>query len=488
VNPAAVDRLRRFGFALALTTGGAFVVAYVAVALLRLRYPYELEWMEGGMVDHVRRVLGDGPVYAAPSIDFVSFLYPPLYYWAAAALAWVAGPGFVPLRLLSFVSSLGVLALLAAMARRETGSFAWGLVASFLFAATYGRVGGWFDLARLDSFYLLLLLAATFTLRAMAGTRGAIAAGLLVTAAAMTKQSGIVIAVAMAAGALIAGWKRGAWFAGTAAAGIGGSILALNAATGGWFGYYCFYLPRHHPRIPGGVLAFWTGDLLPALPVAAGLAVVAGAFSLRAPIDRERFLYPLAGAGMIAGSWSVRNMVGAEVNNLLPAFAATALLAAIGAAELERRGLKAWAAAAVWLLLVQLLILRYDPRAHLPTTLDRAAGDALVAKLASIEGEIFAPHHGYLTRLAGKRDFAHTLAMDNVFLDDTGPARKDLENGLLQALLGKRFAAVLLESDGRYGPAILEAYQPRENLFASQDVFWPVTGGKLRPEVLCLPK
>jgi hypothetical protein len=28
----------------------------------------------------------------------------------------------------------------------------------------------------------------------------------------------------------------------------------------------------------------------------------------------------------------------------------------------------------------------------------------------------------------------------------------------------------------------------RENLFDSPDVFWPVTGGHLRPEALCLPK
>ena len=78
--------------------------------------------------------------------------------------------------------------------------------------------------------------------------------------------------------------------------------------------------------------------------------------------------------------------------------------------------------------------------------------------------------------------------MDNVFLDDDGPARRDLEAGLLQALDTKRFSAVLLESDGRYGPVILKSYEIRESLFAAPDVFWPVTGGRLRPEALCLPR
>jgi hypothetical protein len=495
MSPAILDRARRAGAALTLIAGAGFVLVYLAIALLRIRYPYELEWMEGGMLDHVRRVLDGAPLYAPPSVDFVSFLYPPLYYWAAAALSAVLGPGFVPLRLLSLASSVGVLWLLAAMVRRETGSLASGALAAGLFAATYGRVGGWFDLARLDSFYLLLLLAAAFALRTASRARGAVVAGVLVTAAALTKQSGIVIVAAMGAGALLADRRRGAWFAGTALVGIGASFAALDATSGGWFRYYCFTLPSHHPRVPDGLTAFWTADLLPALPIATLLAVGFAVTRWRGRGGLDRFFYPLTAAGMIASSWSVRNMVGAEVNNLLPAFAGVALLAALGVAALEDRargsesaGMPAAAAAVAWLLLVQLAVLRYDPRAHLPSAADREAGDGLVARLKSIEGDIFIPHHGYLTRLAGKRDFAHTLAMDNVYLDDDGPARRELESGMRAALQEKRFAAVLLESDGRYGVAILNSYDARENLFARDDVFWPVTGGRLRPEVLCLPK
>jgi len=72
-----------------------------------------------------------------------------------------------------------------------------------------------------------------------------------------------------------------------------------------------------------------------------------------------------------------------------------------------------------------------------------AAGDRLVDRLGAIEGDVFVPHHGYLARLAGMRT----------------------------ALAEKRFAAVLLESDGRYGVAILNSYDVREALFESPDVF-----------------
>ncbi|MGZ3453482.1 MAG: hypothetical protein ACXVEF_28010, partial [Polyangiales bacterium] len=53
----------------------AFLVMFVVVAVIRSRYPYELEWMEGAMVDHVDRILQGKRLYVQPSIDFVPFIY-----------------------------------------------------------------------------------------------------------------------------------------------------------------------------------------------------------------------------------------------------------------------------------------------------------------------------------------------------------------------------------------------------------------------------
>ncbi len=489
------DRARTLAATLLIGAGGAYVLAYLFVAFSRMGYPFELEWMEGGMVDHVRRVLSGLPVYAKPSIEFVSFLYPPLYYEAAAVFAFVLGPGFLPLRLLSFVSSIGVFVLLFQIVRRESGSVLAGAVAVGLFAATYDRVGGWFDIARLDSFYLMLLLGGVSVLRTSRSAWGASAAGVLLSAAFLTKQSALVIVAPLLLYCVVAELRRAPWFAGTLALGMGGVSFLLDRSSAGWFHYYCFTLPSRHPRIDGGPAAFFTADLLPALPLATALAGFYVAMRLRGRGARTRLFFPLLAAGMIGSSWSVRNMVGAEVNNLLPAFAAVALLAALGLHELRFRAQAGeavvWrriALAAELAILAQLVFLAYDPRKHIPTPADRAAGEKLVARLKTIPGEIFAPHHGYLTRLAGKRGYAHTLAMDNLFLDDDGPARRELEAEMRQAIADKTFAAVLLESDGRYGVAILNSYDAKESLFDDPGVFWPVTGGRLRPEVLCLPK
>ena len=459
--------MKRFLAALPVAGGVAFILLYVGVAIARMRYPYELEWMEGGMVAHVRRVLEGKPLYAPPSLDFVSFLYPPGYYLASAAVAWVMGVGFLPLRLLSFVSSLGAFALLTALLRRETGSWRDGAVAAGLFAATFSRSGGWLDLARLDSFYVLVLLGAVFALRHSKPW----VAGLLIAGAFFTKQSALVVVVPVLAWLFFVERRRAAWAAGVAALSIAAGVFFLERSSGGWFGYYCFTLPAHHPRLPGGWWMFWARDLVPALPFGLVCAVAA-------IVSRRSWFLPVVAGALVLSSWSVRSVYGAEVNNLLPAFAGISLLVATWRTRpLLRDGL----------LVLQLAWLVYSPAALVPTAADRAAGDEIVRRLSAVPGEVFLPHHGYLARLAGKQEGAHTLAMDNVFLDDKGPARQRLEDEVRGALSERRFGAAVIESDRRYESWIVPFYAPRLPLVDAPEVFWPVSGGRLRPERLALP-
>ncbi|HJQ74742.1 MAG TPA: glycosyltransferase family 39 protein [Gaiellaceae bacterium] len=463
----------------------AFILLYAGIALVRMRYPYELEWMEGGMVAHVRRVLEGKPLYAPPSLDFVSFLYPPGYYLASAAVAWLTGAGFLPLRLLSFVSSLGVFSLLAALARKETGSWPDGVVAAGLFAATFARSGGWLDLARLDSFYMLVLLGAIFSLRHARFRGGEVLAGLLIAAAFFTKQSALVVVVPVLVWLFIVERRRAVRVLGVATVSIAAGMIVLERSSGGWFGYYCFTLPAHHPRLPGGWWMFWVRDLVPALPFAliGAVGAVVSRFRGQAPFPKETvpdpFLLPVLAGALVASSWSVRSVYGAEVNNLLPAFAGVSLLAATwihGGRKL-----------AATVLAAQLAWLAYSPSAFVPTAADRLAGDEIVRRLSAVPGEVFLPHHAYLARLAGKPEIAHTLAMDNVFLDDQGPARQRLEGEVRGALSQVRFGAAVIESDRRYESWIVRFYVPRLPLVDAPDVFWPVSGGRLRPERLALP-
>ena len=96
------------------------IVIYLHVALCQLGYPFELEWMEGGAVEMVGRVLHGQALYVAPSLHYVPYTYPPLYFWMSALVAKMTGLSFLPLRLVSLVSSVGCFGLLFWMVKRET--------------------------------------------------------------------------------------------------------------------------------------------------------------------------------------------------------------------------------------------------------------------------------------------------------------------------------------------------------------------------------
>src|SRR5437867_2599 len=104
---------------LAVGLGVLYLLVYLVIALRRMSFPFELEWMEGASIGHVDRLLHGLPLYAKPSLDFTPFIYPPLYFIVSAWVAKLTGNGFLPLRLVSFAASLACFALLYAIVRRE---------------------------------------------------------------------------------------------------------------------------------------------------------------------------------------------------------------------------------------------------------------------------------------------------------------------------------------------------------------------------------
>lgn len=459
-------------------------LAFLAVVAGRFGHPYELEWMEGGMLAHVRRALAGQPVYARPSLDFVAYMYPPLYYYASAAVAAVVGEGFAALRGLSVVSALGCLVLLFRIAHRETGSSLAGALAAGTFVASYQATGAWLDLARQDSFYLLWLLLSIERIRSGSEPVRALQSGICLAAAFFVKQSIVLLAAPVWLVLWLADRRR----AGAAALGAGVPIVLgvalLDWWHDGWYWYYTVTVPRGHPIDTAQAIGFWTHDILPVF----GVALAAVGFhqwqAVRRSSGPDGFIWAALVIGALASSWSVRSLVGAYLNNLFPAFAVLCLGGALAFDAARRRGGRAAQAAYVAALL-QLGLLAYDPRVLMPTSDDREAGDQLVARIASLDGDVFIPHHGYLARRAGKREYAHTLAIDNLLLDDlTSDARRDLEIEFFGHFAERRFAAVILDSDQRYAEFAREFYGPGERLFTRDDVFFGVSGGRIRPETL----
>jgi len=118
----ASGRSFRPGSLVLAAVGLASVAAFVVVALQRLSYPYELTYFEGSTVEVTARVVAGQPLYGPPTTAFVSWPYPPLYFWVTGALARLTGLDLPTMRLVSFAASLAVLVLLAMVVRRTGGS------------------------------------------------------------------------------------------------------------------------------------------------------------------------------------------------------------------------------------------------------------------------------------------------------------------------------------------------------------------------------
>jgi len=106
LNSSALARWRGAGW-LALAVPGALQVILLIVAMFgRIAYPYDLEWMEGGLLHHAARIADGSGIYVAPSVDFIPYLYTPLYPGLLAAISDITGISYVVGRTISVLSTL----------------------------------------------------------------------------------------------------------------------------------------------------------------------------------------------------------------------------------------------------------------------------------------------------------------------------------------------------------------------------------------------
>jgi len=98
----------RLGWLL-LAAPGLYQVALLVIAVGgRLLYPYDLEWMEGGMLHHALRIQTGHGIYTPPSVDFIPYLYTPLYPALLAVLGEIFGITYALGRSISMLSLIGI--------------------------------------------------------------------------------------------------------------------------------------------------------------------------------------------------------------------------------------------------------------------------------------------------------------------------------------------------------------------------------------------
>lgn len=544
----------------------------------RFSYPYDLEWMEGGLLQHAQRISDGQGIYVAPSIDFIPYLYTPFYPALMSLLGSAVGISYQLGRAISIVSLLGITAVaIASIVRwrpKILSRFAivpfsstaveesspgprWlgAALAVGVFAACYPYVEGWYDIVRADTLFLFLItagvLASSRWSRAGHGGNGdalMMALGAIMALAFFTKQTGVIYvawvgaliafcwvplfappgqgkkvyglaAIAIGAG-IIAGivvgkvvspsrgvlvglgvvvvgdgailgivgrrpavramFRRLAVYGITAAViGIGFTML-LNRITHGWFWIYVFKIHQTHDW---NIDRFWAsfGNVLwhfPVLTIAIAVTLVAViATAIMRPAGSGRRLPAASGAFLLwTSTYAVSTVVGAvgwgtqfaHFNAYMPALLHGAL--AVGAAVPALAGCaRAWTAdrpqapwapnaAAIALAIaggITLLRASWDPAKFIPRDSDRAAGAALVQRIAAMPGDVWVPSHPWYAHLAGKRMFVHRMGINDMTAQKPRPVA-----GLDAAMHDHRFTAVVLDqSDLDPLPAFMQPYR-----------------------------
>ncbi len=470
------------------------VARYLFVVAHRIGYPYELEWMEGGSVEVVHRVvLGQG-IYGPPSMHFTPWPYTPLYFWVSAAVAEVTGIGFTPLRLVSFTASLAVLWLLYRMVADETSDRVAGIVAGGVYAATFRLSGAWADIGRVDSLFLALTLWALERSRRARTRRDGVIVGVLFFLSFFTKQDGLVVAAPVVAWLLVARRAPGVSALATLGGLVVGSTVVLDAFTHGWYQYYVFDELRSQGWVGENLRFFWQLSILKPFALAAWLVVVAVAVLLvryrhRLGVLWSRADFWVAGAaGLFGASWIGRLHNGGFDDVLMPAYAAVALAVGGSVALLRRHPHVAGRVAAslvlAAVLAAQLHHIGYRVGRQIPTQADARAGDHLIALIGHLPGQVLVFDHPYYGVMASKGTVADEESADDIERSGPSEARRLLIQSMHRALLAPGVGAVILDDPGdeRNLEGELSAdYHLLPQPAVTGNAFFPVTDLPQRP-------
>jgi len=483
----------------------------------RAGYPYDLEWMEGGMLHHAQRIQDGLGIYGPPSIDFIPYLYTPLYPSLLAVFGGVFGLTYQLGRAISILSLIGLalVAVFSIASRRHTHArhapaVAAAILGYGLFAAAYPYMEGWYDLVRADTLFLYLVTAGIAGLprwaahgEGLAG-HGRVAAGAaLIAIGFFCKQTGIIYVALGGVIVLVVAWRRAFTYAAVAGViGLGGCAL-MQATTDGWFWIYIRDIHAAHDfnydrfyKSFGNIL--WHFPAM-TIVVAAGLVVVAATAIAKRSLPRGTHALLLW-----APAFAVSTQIGAigwgtefaHFNAYMPAFlhgglaAGSAVIAIYACAHVwwgdrphAQLGVTVIGLAAALPLALACWTHRWEPSKFIPKPRDVAAGDALIARLRDIEGDVWMPSHPWYLQLAGKSPHVHRMGIKDVTW------RKPRKvAGLDEALARHAFAAIVFDDRDLHVelPAITSYYRPALKL-PKEERPHTYTGARVTPDSIWVP-
>ncbi len=448
---------------------GLFFCLFAYCIAKRLAYPFHNEWLEGEILCHVVRLLEGYRIYEPPSTAFVAELYPPLYYVVVALAAQIVGVGFLAGRLVSALSCLGIIYLLYRIAVRETGHAGIGLVCSGFFISFYQIHGGWYDIARVDMLFFVLLIAACFLLAYYRLAWWAVvSSAFIIVLASFTKQPAMVFVPFLALYLAGRDWKKALFFIGLAGLLFSLIFWALNSWTDGWFAAYTYLNALRYGGLLGEKAASLhynflteTAARLPEemryeicykLPVFFAMLaafVLYRIVTLRRPFSFSVWEYTAIPAAV--SYFMIRQHLGSEKNDFMYMTIWGCLMLGLllgrlyaWASNAERRP---FLTALYFLLAVQLALQLYRPGAIVPAPGSEQRGRQFIRMVQELPGEVFIPGHPFYAVMAGK---PMTLSAGAFWGYQVTSGTEWVPEDLIAKIQQKHFTAIIIDAESYY--------------------------------------
>jgi hypothetical protein len=190
-------------------------------------------------------------------------------------------------------------------------------------------------------------------------------------------------------------------------------------------------------------------------------------------------------AGLVLSSWHLASYRGGYDNVALTVCLGAALLGGIAFGAIARDPVPASrAATAVSILLaLQLGIVAWDPRRQLPGEKDRRAGEDLMIALRNAPTPVLMSSHPDWLRRVGKPEGAHIMPLMDVVKGNSGEVGRALWQSMRDSLRSGAWPLLVLDNrDWLIDEAQGAGYRLVGRALRTDDVLWPVTGMRTRPE------
>ncbi|MFP4459226.1 MAG: ArnT family glycosyltransferase [Candidatus Zixiibacteriota bacterium] len=503
--------------ALLLLIAICFLLSMLFVIASRIGYIFELEWMEGTTYETVHRLMNSEKIYIKPSLEFIPNIYTPVYFYLSALLSQIFGLNILLLRFISVISSIFLFGLVYRFVKKRTGGYFYPFLSAGLLAATFKIVSAWYDLARVDNLFVMLMFLAIYILYDKPDKKRAIISGLVFFLAFYTKQTSLLAFLGFFVLLLWVKPKTGIYFGLAFAIPSIVSFIALNNITDGWFYYYCFDLPSQHELLKNMLYHFWIYDIIYQFSVPffiASLYVLIRLFQNFRKYESENVfifnkfiikfrrikyssLFDLVFLStMLLISWSMRLHQGGHINALIPAYAVISIYFAIGLSKVFNKTSfsKSFSIILAFAIIIQFIHLFYFPGRYIPDEDDYTYGYKFIREVASEPGKVYIFFHSYISRLAGKESYLPQTAIWDISRgqkNDVYDYTMDLFNNAIEK---KYFDAIIIdyfaypkEMEQNY-KLMLQNYNIKKTIMQKPNTFHTKSGLITAPVILLEPR